>query len=90
MCIKRIEYSNMKVKYVMIESIFNLVWKIFNRIPNLKERIFRFYAWKIFEYAPLLKRLIYYFYDKFWFLELVINDQTVDFTQKLVSNYEIR
>ena len=73
----------------MIESIFNLVWKIFNRIPNLKERIFRFYAWKIFEYAPLLKRLIYYFYDKFWFLELVINDQTVDFTQKLVSNYEI-
>jgi hypothetical protein len=73
----------------MIESIFNLVWKVINRIPNMKERIYRFYAWKIFEYAPLLKRVIYYFYDKFWFLELALNDQTVDFSQKLVSNYEI-
>jgi SAM-dependent methyltransferase len=73
----------------MIESIFNLVWKVINRIPNLKERLHRFYAWKIFEYAPLLKRVIYYFYDRFWFLELALSDQPVDFSQKLLSNYEI-
>jgi len=70
----------------MKNQIFSILWNIFNKIPNLKESLFRFYAWKIFEKIPKLKDLIYKIYDRFWFIELLIdNDQfnPVD----LQSNY---
>jgi len=57
----------------MKNQIISILWKIFNKIPNLKERLFRFYAWKIFEIVPKLKDLIYKIYDRFWFLELLID-----------------
>jgi len=73
----------------MIESIFNLVWKVIKRIPGLKERLYKFYSWKIFEYIPLLKRLIYKLYDKFWFVELILNDKSLNLKQYQSNIYEI-
>ncbi|MFW9971846.1 MAG: class I SAM-dependent methyltransferase [Candidatus Odinarchaeota archaeon] len=61
----------------MINKIVQLLWNILNKIPRLKQSIYKFYAWRIFEIIPTLKKLIYKFYDKFWYLELSvdINDQ---------------
>lgn len=73
----------------MIDSIFNLLFRIIKHIPGLKERVYRFYAWKIFEYIPLLKRLIYTFYDRFWFIELALGGGSFKISDIQSDNYEI-
>ena len=73
----------------MKNQIISIIWNIFNKIPNLKERLFRFYAWKIFEKVPKLKDLIYKIYDKFWFLELLIDNDQFNPLDLQTNNYEL-
>ncbi|MFX0039512.1 MAG: class I SAM-dependent methyltransferase [Promethearchaeota archaeon] len=66
----------------MINKILEILWTIINKIPRIKQSIYKFYAWRIFEIIPTLKKLIYKLYDKFWYLELSfdINDQNLSDT----------
>jgi len=73
----------------MKNQIISIIWNIFNKIPNLKERLFRFYAWKIFEKVPKLKNLIYKIYDRFWFLELLIDNDQFNPLDLQTNNYEL-
>ena len=73
----------------MKNQIISILWNIFNKIPNLKERLFRFYAWKIFEKVPKLKDLIYKIYDRFWFLELLIDNDQFNPLNLQKNNYEL-
>ena len=73
----------------MKNQIISIIWNIFNKIPNLKERLFRFYAWKIFEKVPKLKDLIYKIYDRFWFLELLIDNDQFNPLDLQTNNYEL-
>jgi len=73
----------------MKNQIISIIWNIFNEIPNLKERLFRFYAWKIFEKIPKLKDLIYKIYDRFWFLELLIDNDQFNPLDLQTNNYEL-
>ncbi|MHA1479528.1 MAG: class I SAM-dependent methyltransferase [Promethearchaeota archaeon] len=73
----------------MKNQIISIIWNIFNEIPNLKERLFRFYAWKIFEKVPKLKDLIYKIYDRFWFLELLIDNDQFNPLDLQTNNYEL-
>jgi len=73
----------------MKNQIISIIWKIFNKIPNLKEHLFRFYAWKIFEKVPKLKDLIYKIYDRFWFLELLIDNDQFNPLDLQTNNYEL-
>jgi hypothetical protein len=73
----------------MIETLFNLIWKIIKKVPGIKERLYSFYAWRIFEFLPFLKNIIYAFYDKFWFIELSINEKTVKSSRIQSDNYEL-
>ena len=73
----------------MKNQIISILWNIFNKIPNLKERLFRFYAWKIFEKVPKLKDLIYKIYDRFWFLELLIDNDQFNPLDLQSNNYEL-
>jgi len=75
----------------MKNQIISIIWNIFNKIPNLKEHLFlfRFYAWKIFEKVPKLKDLIYKIYDRFWFLELLIDNDQFNPLDLQTNNYEL-
>ncbi|MHA1106988.1 MAG: class I SAM-dependent methyltransferase, partial [Promethearchaeota archaeon] len=73
----------------MKNQIISILWNIFNKIPNLKERLFRFYAWKIFEKVPKLKDLIYKIYDRFWFLELLIDNVQFNPLDLQKNNYKL-
>ena len=73
----------------MKNQIISIIWNIFNKIPNLKERLFRFYAWKIFEKVPKLKDLIYKIYDRFWFLELLIDNDQFNPLDLQTNNYKL-
>ena len=73
----------------MKNQIISIIWNIFNKIPNLKKRLFRFYAWKIFEKVPKLKDLIYKIYDRFWFLELLIDNDQFNPLDLQTNNYEL-
>jgi len=73
----------------MKNQIISILWNIFNKIPNLKERLFRFYAWKIFEKVPKLKDLIYKIYDRFWFLELLIDNDQFNPLDFQTNNYKL-
>jgi len=73
----------------MKNQIISILWNIFNKIPNLKKRLFRFYAWKIFEKVPKLKYLIYKIYDRFWFLELLIDNDQFNPLDLQTNNYEL-
>ncbi|MHA1375993.1 MAG: class I SAM-dependent methyltransferase, partial [Promethearchaeota archaeon] len=55
----------------------------------MKERLFRFYAWKIFEKVPKLKDLIYKIYDRFWFLELLIDNVQFNPLDLQKNNYKL-
>ncbi len=73
----------------MKNQIFSILWKVLNKIPNLKEHLFRFYAWKIFEKVPKLKGLIYKIYDRFWFIELLIDTDQFNNSDLQSNNYEL-
>jgi len=75
--------SKIKIK------LFNLAWKILTNIPKLKETIYRFYAWRIFEIVPKLKDFIYRIYDKFWYIELMIENKDFDLKKIQIDNYNI-
>ncbi len=70
--------SKMKGKTIRV------FWYFFTKVPKLKTTLFRFYAWRIFEIVPYFKKLIYKFYDKFWYIELLIDNKDFD-----PSNYQI-
>ena len=70
-------------------KLFNLAWKILTNIPKLKETIYRFYAWRIFEIVPKLKNFIYKIYDKFWYIELIIENKDFDLRKIQIDNYII-
>ena len=71
------------------EIAANLFWKFLERNPNLKKRIFRFYAWRIFEIIPFFKRIIYQIYDKFWYLELLVDIDKFDISSFQNNSYTI-
>jgi hypothetical protein len=71
------------------EKAANGLWKVLERNPNLKKRIFRFYAWRIFELVPLLRNTIYKIYDKFWYLELLVDTERFDVNDYQINNYTI-
>ena len=75
--------SKIKIK------LFNLAWNILTNIPKLKETIYRFYAWRIFEIVPKLKDFIYRIYDKFWYIELMIENKDFDLKKIQIDNYNI-
>lgn len=68
----------------------SLFWKVLNNIPNFKKRIFSFYAWRIFEFVPQFKKLIYKIYDKFWYLELFIENNNLDLKKSQINKYNIK
>ena len=70
-------------------KLLNFAWGILTNIPKLKETIFRFYAWRIFEIVPKLKDFIYKIYDKFWYIELIINNKNFDLKKIQIDNYII-
>ena len=71
-------------------KLISFFWKIFTKIPNLKERMYRFYAWRIFEIVPKFKTLIYKIYDKFWYLELFIENDNFDLEKNQINKYSIK
>jgi hypothetical protein len=70
-------------------KIINLAWKLLSYAPRLKETIYRFYAWRIFEIVPKLKNFIYRIYDKFWYIELIIENKDFDLSKIQINNYNI-
>jgi len=73
----------------MKKKIIRMIWYFFDKIPKLKNTIYRFYAWRIFEIVPYFKKLIYKAYDKFWFIELLIEDKNFDPSKYQINSYKI-
>ncbi|MGB5912992.1 MAG: methyltransferase domain-containing protein [Promethearchaeia archaeon] len=70
-------------------KLISVLWKIFNKVPNLRNNLYRFYAWKIFEYVPRLKDLIYKAYDKYWYFELFIDNRQISLEKFQKKKYSI-
>ena len=70
-------------------NLLNLAWRLLTSIPKLKETVYRFYAWRIFEIVPKLKNFIYKIYDKFWYIELIIENKDFDLKKVQIDNYDI-
>lgn len=66
-----------------------MVWYFFDKIPKLKNTIYRFYAWRIFEIVPYFKKIIYKVYDKFWFIELLIENKNFDPSKYQINSYKV-
>ena len=73
----------------MKKKIIRMIWYFFDKIPRLKNTIYRFYAWRIFEIVPYFKKLIYRVYDKFWFIELLIENKNFDPSKYQINRYSI-
>ena len=73
----------------MKKKIIRMIWYFFNKIPKLKNTIYRFYAWRIFEIVPYFKKLIYKAYDKFWFIELLIENKNFDPSKYQIDRYNL-
>ncbi|MFW9823797.1 MAG: class I SAM-dependent methyltransferase [Candidatus Thorarchaeota archaeon] len=73
----------------MFRKIIKTSWNLLTKIPRLKKALNRFYAWRIFEIVPVLKKILYRFYDKFWYLELYIENNQQNLSHYLKSNIEI-
>ena len=73
----------------MKKKIIRMIWYFFNRIPIMKNTIYRFYAWRIFEIVPYFKKLIYKAYDKFWFIELLIENKNFDPSKYQINSYKV-
>lgn len=73
----------------MLSKIIRSFWNLLKYFPRLKEILYKFYAWRIFEIVPRLKKIIYKFYDKFWFLELYIDNSEQNLSKILQNNLEI-
>ncbi|MHA1235518.1 MAG: class I SAM-dependent methyltransferase [Promethearchaeota archaeon] len=73
----------------MKKKIIRMIWYFFDKIPKLKNTIYRFYAWRIFEIVPYFKKLIYKAYDKFWFIELLIENKNFDPSKYQINSYKI-
>ncbi len=73
----------------MKKKIIRMIWYFFDKIPRLKNTIFRFYAWRIFEIVPYFKKLIYKAYDKFWFIELFIENKNFDPSKYQINSYRV-
>lgn len=70
-------------------KLISVLWKIFNKVPNLRNKLYRFYAWEIFEYVPGLKNLIYKVYDKYWYFELFIDERQFSLEKFQKKKYSI-
>ncbi|MFX0074881.1 MAG: class I SAM-dependent methyltransferase [Candidatus Hermodarchaeota archaeon] len=73
----------------IISKFINLAWKLLSHVPRLKETIYRFYAWRIFEIVPKLKEFIYRIYDKFWYIELIIENKDFELSKIQINNYDL-
>jgi len=73
----------------MKKKIIRIIWYFFDKIPKLKNTIYRFYAWRIFEIVPYFKKLIYKAYDKFWFIELLIENKNFDPSKYQINSYNV-
>jgi len=73
----------------MKKKIIRMIWYFFDKIPKLKNTVYRFYAWRIFEIVPYFKKLIYKAYDKFWFIELLIEDKNFDPSKYQINSYKV-
>jgi len=73
----------------MKKKIIRMIWYFFDKIPKLKNTIYRFYAWRIFEIVPYFKKLIYKAYDKFWFIELLIENKNFDPSKYQINSYRV-
>ncbi|MFX1454507.1 MAG: class I SAM-dependent methyltransferase [Promethearchaeota archaeon] len=73
----------------MFRNIIRTLWNLLTNIPRLKKALYRFYAWRIFEIVPVFKKILYRFYDKFWYLELYIENNQQNLSHYLKSNIEI-
>ena len=73
----------------MKKKIIRMIWYFFDKIPKLKNTIYRFYAWRIFEIVPNFKKLVYKVYDKFWFIELLIENKNFDPSKYQINSYKV-
>ena len=73
----------------MKKKIIRMIWYFFDKIPKLKNTLYRFYAWRIFEIVPYFKKLIYKAYDKFWFIELIIENKNFDPSKYQINSYKV-
>ena len=73
----------------MKKKIIRMIWYFFDKIPRLQNTIYRFYAWRIFEIVPYFKKLIYKAYDKFWFIELLIENKNFDPSKYQINSYNV-
>jgi len=73
----------------MKKRIIRFLWYFFIKIPKLRKTIYRFYAWRIFELVPFFKKLIYKIYDKFWYIELIVQNGKFNPLDYQVDDYNI-
>lgn len=73
----------------MKKKIIRFLWYFFIKIPKLRKTIYRFYAWRIFELVPFFKKLIYKIYDKFWYIELIVQNGKFNPLDYQVDDYNI-
>ena len=73
----------------MKKRIIRAFWYLFTKIPKLRKTIFRFYAWRIFELVPYFKKIIYQIYDKFWYIELIVDNRKINTLDYQVDDYNI-
>jgi hypothetical protein len=51
--------------------------------------MYRFYAWRIFELVPYFKKILYQIYDKFWYIELIVDNRKINPLEYQVDVYNI-
>ncbi|NHJ20077.1 MAG: methyltransferase domain-containing protein [Candidatus Lokiarchaeota archaeon] len=71
-------------------KLINFAWKLLTYAPGLKDTIYRFYAWRIFEIVPKFKDYIYKIYDKFWYIELIIENKDFDLKKVQINKYDVK
>jgi len=73
----------------MKKRIIRFLWYFFTKIPKLRKTIYRFYAWRIFELVPFFKKWIYKIYDKFWYIELIVENGKFNPKDYQIDDYNI-
>ncbi len=73
----------------MLSKILKSFLNFLKKFPRLRKSLNKFYAWRIFEIIPRLKKIIYKFYDKFWYLELYIDNNEQNLSNILQNNLKI-
>ena len=73
----------------MLSKILKSFLNLLKKFPRLRKSLNKFYAWRIFEIVPRLKKIIYKFYDKFWYLELSIDNNEYNLSKTLQDNLDI-